>query len=83
VHIRCLAAQFPAPNDVETLLTSLRDSPTDLSRIVIEVLRRQRKTVYLAPRTIAAWQGRDPAAWSHVRQWLNHRHVEIKFTALD
>jgi hypothetical protein len=38
VHIRCLAAQSARPKDIETLLTSLRDSPTDLSRIVIEVV---------------------------------------------
>jgi hypothetical protein len=29
VHIRCFAAQFGRSDEVETLLTSLRDSPTD------------------------------------------------------
>jgi hypothetical protein len=80
VHIRCFAAQFGRSDEVETLLTSLRDSPTDLSRLVIQLLRRQLKTIYLSPRPIEAWRGRDPAAWSHICRWLDRRGVEIKLT---
>jgi hypothetical protein len=59
------------------LLARLRDSPTDLARIVTEVLRRQSGTLYVARQTMGAWEARDPTAWATVRSWLEARGVRL------
>jgi hypothetical protein len=50
-------------SDLELLLAELRDSPTDLARIVTEVLRRDLRTLYVARRTVEGWETRDTKAW--------------------
>jgi hypothetical protein len=65
-------------SDLELLLAELRDSPTDLARIVTEVLRRDLRTLYVARRTVEGWETRDAKAWDTVRAWLHARNVRIE-----
>jgi|RhiMetdeSRZDD1v2_1073273.scaffolds.fasta_scaffold471928_2 hypothetical protein len=67
-------------DEVQALLAALRDSPTDLVRVVREIGRRQPATLCLSRKTVETWQTRDPAAWARVRAWLERRGVELKVT---
>jgi hypothetical protein len=68
------------PESVEVFLADLRKSPTDLRRLVVEVLHRQPPVVWVASRTAGGWQARDPEAWARVRAWLEGRAIQLVLT---
>jgi hypothetical protein len=61
----------------ERLLRELRDSPTDLAKLVGATLRRRATVVAIPSAAIARWEKDDPRSWRLVEEWLVTRGVRI------
>ncbi len=64
-------------SSTEALLRELRETQTDLARLVEHVLVRKLSVVTLTSQMVAAWEQRAPEAWTKVKQWLRARNVKI------
>jgi len=64
----------------DKLLRDLRDSPTDLGKLVERLHHRGRCFVPIGPMAIARWEKDDPLAWARVYEWLRGRNVRIVIT---
>ena len=61
----------------EELLRELRESPTDLARLLKRIHQRRRRVVAISAKTIARWNKDDPNSWERVREWLTRQKVRI------
>ena len=61
----------------EDLLRELRSSRTDLGRLVEAVSRDHFTTLVIPQRSVDAWEGREPATWRKVSDWLAARGISI------
>jgi hypothetical protein len=61
----------------ETLLRELEASQTDLRKLVLTVLCRNRPAIGIASEAIARWERDDPHGWASVREWLLSRGIKI------
>jgi hypothetical protein len=61
----------------ENLLRDLETSPTDLKRLVISALWRNRTAITIEAEAIARWERDDPRRWSAVQDWLLARNITI------
>ncbi|MGH7301881.1 MAG: hypothetical protein ACRELZ_01230 [Candidatus Rokuibacteriota bacterium] len=61
----------------EKLLRELETSPTDLKRLVIIALWRQRAAVAVEADAIARWERDDPSGWTSVQAWLLGQGIAI------
>ena len=59
------------------LLKELRESPTDLARLVEHVLARKMSVLMLTFKTVAAWEQRAPEVWAKAQKWLTAQNVKI------
>jgi len=64
-------------SSTEALQRELRETQTDLARLVEHVLVRKLSVVTLTSQMVAAWEQRAPEAWAKVKQWLRARNVKI------
>ena len=64
-------------SSTEALLRELRETQTDLARLVEHVLVRKLSVIVVTSQTVAAWEQRAPEAWGKVKQWLTARNVKI------
>jgi len=64
----------------DKLLRDLRDSPTDLGKLVERLHQRGRRFVPISPMAVARWGKDDPLAWARVYEWLWERNVRIVIT---
>ena len=62
----------------EALLAELRQSATDLARLVERVILRKVPLVVVSAAAAAAWEQRAPEAWAKVRQWLVRQGVTLR-----
>jgi len=62
---------------VEDLLSELRNSRTDLARIVEAATRDQLTQVIVPQRSVDAWERREPETWTKVSGWLAARGITI------
>jgi hypothetical protein len=67
----------PRDEVTEQLLHELKESPTDLAKIVKALHDEGRTVVAISPRAIARWQKDDPGSWARVRGWLTKRGVRL------
>ena len=56
---------------VEELLAQLKDSRTDLTRIIEAAERAEWPCVVVSSDAVEAWERRAPGAWPRVRSWLD------------
>jgi hypothetical protein len=69
---------------LKRLLDELRDSPTDLAKLVQQTASRDAREVVISINAVEGWTARDPEAWRVVREWLDARRVTVKVVrALD
>ena len=61
----------------ENLLRDLENSPTDLKRLVISALWRNRTAIAIEAEAIARWERDDPRSWSAVQDWLLAQNFTI------
>ena len=61
----------------ENLLRDLESSPTDLKRLVISALWRNRTAIAIEAEAIARWERDDPRSWSAVQDWLLGQNIAI------
>jgi hypothetical protein len=61
----------------ENLLRELETSPTDLKRLVISALLRNRTAIAIEAEAIARWERDDPRSWSSVQDWLLSQNITI------
>jgi len=61
----------------EELLLELRNTRTDLAKLVSRVHQGQLDTVAVPPEAIARWQRDAPGAWEQVHEWLIARGVRV------
>jgi hypothetical protein len=61
----------------ENLLRELETSPTDLKRLVISALWRNRTAIAIEAEAIARWERDDPRSWSSVQDWLLSQNITI------
>jgi hypothetical protein len=61
----------------ENLLRDLETSPTDLKRLVISVIWRNRTAIAIEAEAIARWERDDPRRWSAVQEWLLSQNITI------
>jgi len=61
----------------ETLLLELRNSRTDLARLVEAVSRDQFAQLVVPQQSVDAWERREPESWRKVSGWLAKRGVPI------
>jgi hypothetical protein len=61
----------------ENLLHELETSPTDLRRLVISALWRNRTAIAIEAEAIARWERDDPRSWSSVQDWLLSQNITI------
>src|SRR5215467_16068093 len=61
----------------ENLLRDLESSPTDLKRLVISALWRNRTAIAIEAEAIARWERDDPRSWSAVQDWLLAQNITI------
>ena len=69
-----------AKNDeisLDVLLHELRESQTDLARLVEQVVRRKLSRVAVCSKAVTAWEQRAPEAWAKVCKWLTAQGVTI------
>jgi hypothetical protein len=71
----------PAPTAIgitaDALMLELRNSRTDLARLV-EAVSRDRFTKLVVPQqSVDAWERREPETWRRVSGWLAERGVPI------
>jgi hypothetical protein len=63
---------------LKRLLDELRDSPTDLAKLVQQWASQNVREVTISINAIEGWTARDPGAWRVVREWLGARRVTVK-----
>jgi hypothetical protein len=61
----------------ENLLRDLESSPTDLKRLVISALWRNRTAIAIEAEAIARWERDDPRNWSAVQDWFLAQNITI------
>ena len=61
----------------EELLSDLRASRTDLSRLVAAVLRDRPPYVVVLRKAVMAWEQREPGHWARVSEWLTTHNVDL------
>ena len=61
----------------ENLLRDLETSPTDLKRLVISAIWRNRTAIAIEAEAIARWERDDPRRWSAVQDWLLAQNITI------
>jgi hypothetical protein len=61
----------------EALLLELRNSRTDLARLVEAVSRDQFTQLVVPQQSVDAWERREPETWRKVSSWLAERGVPI------
>ena len=61
----------------EALLLELRNSRTDLARLVEAVSRDQFRELVVPQQIVDAWERREPETWWKVSTWLAERGVPI------
>ena len=61
----------------ETLLRDLEASPTDLRKLVVSALWRDRSSITIESEAVARWERDDPHRWASVQAWLLSRGVTI------
>jgi len=52
------------------LIAELRESRTDLARLVEAAAPAERAYVVVPAQAVKAWMEREPAAWAKVSEWL-------------
>ena len=57
----------------EQLLHELKESPTDLAKLMVRVAPQRRTLVPISAAVIACWNKDDPDSWDRVRAWLMTR----------
>ena len=62
----------------DDLLTELRHSPTDLARLVQQVVRKKPSFIVVSADAVNGWRRRDPRAWTLVCNWLSDQGVTIR-----
>ena len=63
--------------DTDELLSELRTSNTDLSRLVAAVLHDRRPYVVVPWQAAIAWERREPEQWAKVSDWLAAHNVSL------
>jgi hypothetical protein len=63
--------------DTDELLSDLRASSTDLSRLVTGVLRDRSPYVVVPIQAVMAWERREPEQWARVSEWLDAHNVSL------
>jgi hypothetical protein len=78
-----LASEGPSATDeaTEQFVRELRESPTDLAKLVKRIHQRGCRVVPIAAKAIARWNKDDPDSWERVREWLARRGVRIMVDA--
>jgi hypothetical protein len=61
----------------ERLLRDLEKSPTDLKKLVVSALWRDRSTIAIESEAIARWERDDPHRWALVQDWLLSQGITI------
>jgi len=61
----------------ETLLRDLEASPTDLKKLVMSALWRNRSAIAIESDAIARWERDDPHRWASVQDWLLSQGITI------
>jgi hypothetical protein len=61
----------------ENLLRDLETSATDLKRLVISALWRNRTAIAIEAEAIARWERDDPRSWASVQDWLLSQGITI------
>lgn len=61
----------------EGLLRDLDNSPTDLKKLVVSTLWRDRSAFAIESEAIARWERDDPHRWALVREWLLSQGITI------
>jgi hypothetical protein len=61
----------------DDLLTDLRTSKTDLTRLVKAVLRDRLPYVVVPIQAVASWERREPQHWAKVAEWLAAHNVGL------
>ena len=61
----------------ERLLRDLEKSPTDLKKLVVSALWRDRSAIAIESEAIARWERDDPHRWALVQEWLLSRGFTI------
>ena len=61
----------------DELLEDLRDSKTDLARVVETVLRDRVPYIVVPSAAVKAWEEREPQHWAKVSDWLASRNVAM------
>jgi len=64
-------------NATETLLRDLEESPTDLKKLVVSILWRNRSAIAIESDAIARWERDDPRRWASVQEWLLSQGITI------
>ena len=67
----------PAVTETNQLLSELRTSNTDLSRLVATVLRDGPPYVVVPIQAVTAWERREPEQWARVSEWLDAHNVSL------
>ena len=62
----------------EALLAELRQTATDLARLVEAVRLRKMPLVVVSAAAVAAWEERAPEAWAKVRRWLAREGITLR-----
>lgn len=61
----------------ERLLHDLEKSPTDLKKLVVSALWRDRSAIAIESEAIARWERDDPNRWMLVKEWLLSQGITI------
>ncbi len=61
----------------EALLRDLEASPTDLKKLVVSALWRNRTAIAIESDAIARWERDDPHRWASVQEWLLSQGITI------
>jgi hypothetical protein len=61
----------------DELLADLRDSKTDLARVVEAVLRYRVPYIVVPSAAVRAWEQREPQHWAKVAGWLAAQNVTM------
>ncbi len=56
---------------MEELLAQVKDSSTDLTRIIEAAGRPEWPCVIVSSQAVEAWERRAPGAWPRVRSWID------------
>ena len=72
-----MTPEEPAVIDTDELLSDLRASSTDLSRLIAVVLRDRPPYVVVPWQAVSAWERREPEQWARVSEWLAAHNVSL------